>query len=211
MHPVFGVRAPPVASLTPELEINHPTLAWTEMASGALLPGGGAGGLAIGGWLIHLAGAPVDWIRRSGGIFFLTSAINGLTIIIAGVLLATGLDGHGGFTLSLLPALLAGAAMLPVAALPRALRRRTRVPRAIGAISAGVLDGCRRIRRLPSAPTPPPPRSRPATSRSVARTRHPRLGVRGGLNPACPESRVQSVSFRPAPARRAARRSRRRR
>ena len=44
-------------------------LAWTEQATGALLPGGGAGGLAIGGWLIHLAGAPTDWIvRRSGGL-----------------------------------------------------------------------------------------------------------------------------------------------
>jgi uncharacterized membrane protein YbhN (UPF0104 family) len=32
-------------------------LAWTEMASGALLPGGGVGGYAVGGWLIHLTGA----------------------------------------------------------------------------------------------------------------------------------------------------------
>ena len=53
-------------------------LAWTEMASGALLPGGGAGGLAIGGWLMHLTGAPTRWIvRRSSGLFFLTSAVNG--------------------------------------------------------------------------------------------------------------------------------------
>jgi uncharacterized membrane protein YbhN (UPF0104 family) len=37
-------------------------LAWTEMASGALLPGGGVGGYAIGGWLMHLTGAPTRWI-----------------------------------------------------------------------------------------------------------------------------------------------------
>jgi hypothetical protein len=40
-------------------------LAWTSMASGALLPGGGVGGLAIGGWLIHLTGAPTRWIVRA--------------------------------------------------------------------------------------------------------------------------------------------------
>jgi hypothetical protein len=52
-------------------------LAWTEIASGALLPGGGVGGYAIGGWLLHLTGAPTRWIvRRSGGLFFLTSAVN---------------------------------------------------------------------------------------------------------------------------------------
>lgn len=41
-------------------------LAWAEMATGALLPGGGAGGLAVGGWLMHLAGmtrgSPTRWL-----------------------------------------------------------------------------------------------------------------------------------------------------
>jgi uncharacterized membrane protein YbhN (UPF0104 family) len=34
-------------------------LAWTDQSSSALFPAGGVGGLAIGGWLIHLMGAPV--------------------------------------------------------------------------------------------------------------------------------------------------------
>src|SRR6266511_6295783 len=42
----------------------HPTtarrVAWTEMASGALLPGGGVTALAAGGWLIRLTGMPAD-------------------------------------------------------------------------------------------------------------------------------------------------------
>src|ERR1700730_5817767 len=37
-------------------------LAWTEMGSGALLPGGGIGSLAAGGWLLHLAGMPTKQI-----------------------------------------------------------------------------------------------------------------------------------------------------
>ena len=52
-------------------------MAWSQMGSGALLPGGGVGSLAVGGWLLHLAGMSARQIvRRSSGLFFLTSAIN---------------------------------------------------------------------------------------------------------------------------------------
>ena len=116
-------------------------LAWTEMASGALLPGGGAGGLAIGGWLIHLAGAPTGWIiRRSGGLFFLTTAVNSLAIISCGLLLWVHAAHPHSLTLSVLPAGLALAATLPVAALPHILSSRTRAPCWVVGISGGVLD-----------------------------------------------------------------------
>src|SRR5215212_2896993 len=50
-------------------------IAWTEMASGALLPGGGVTSLAAGGWLMRLAGQPsARIVRRSSALFFLTSA-----------------------------------------------------------------------------------------------------------------------------------------
>ncbi len=69
-------------------------LAWTEMGSGALLPGGGVGSLAVGGWLLHLAGMPTRKIvRNSSGLFFLTSAVNVATLIGGGLLLASGLSG----------------------------------------------------------------------------------------------------------------------
>jgi uncharacterized membrane protein YbhN (UPF0104 family) len=69
-------------------------LAWTEMGSGALLPGGGVGSLAVGGWLLHLAGMPTRKIvRSSSGLFFLTSAVNVATLMGAGLLLASGLSG----------------------------------------------------------------------------------------------------------------------
>jgi uncharacterized membrane protein YbhN (UPF0104 family) len=116
-------------------------LAWTEAGSGALLPGGGAGGLAIGGWLIHMRGAPVEWIvRRSGGLFFLTSAVNSASIIGAGVALVLGVSGPHDFNRAALPALLAIAATAPVAMLPRFTRSRERVPRVIGGVSAGVRE-----------------------------------------------------------------------
>ncbi|HKO29124.1 MAG TPA: lysylphosphatidylglycerol synthase transmembrane domain-containing protein [Solirubrobacteraceae bacterium] len=116
-------------------------LAWTEQATGALLPGGGAGGLAIGGWLIHLAGAPTDWIvRRSGGLFFLTSAVNAATVIAAGLALMLGASGPHDFALTVLPTLLVGAVTLVVVALPAVIRSRPRTPTWIRAISAGVQD-----------------------------------------------------------------------
>jgi uncharacterized membrane protein YbhN (UPF0104 family) len=116
-------------------------LAWTEQATGALLPGGGAGGLAIGGWLAHLAGAPLEWIvRRSGGVFFLTSAVNGATVIAAGLALVLGVSGPHDFARTALPALLVTAGIALVAALPRVVRSRPGTPRWIRGISAGVED-----------------------------------------------------------------------
>ena len=125
-------------------------LAWTEQATGALLPGGGAGGLAIGGWLIHLAGAPTDWIvRRSGGLFFLTSAVNGATIIGAGIALIAGASGPHDFARAALPAVLAGPLMLSVAALPLITDRWPRAPRWVRGITAGVTDAQRTTLRQP--------------------------------------------------------------
>ncbi|MBV9366351.1 MAG: flippase-like domain-containing protein [Solirubrobacterales bacterium] len=70
-------------------------LAWTEEGSGALLPGGGVGGLAIGGWFLRQAGMSTrSIIDRSSALFFLTSAVNVAALIGGAVALAAG--GAGG-------------------------------------------------------------------------------------------------------------------
>jgi uncharacterized membrane protein YbhN (UPF0104 family) len=116
-------------------------LAWTEQSSGALLPGGGVGGLAVGAWLMSLTGAPTPWIaRRSGGLFFLTTAVNGATIIGSGLALVLGAAGPHDFERVLLPTVLVAAATLAVATLPRVVRNRAHVPRWIRMISSGVED-----------------------------------------------------------------------
>jgi uncharacterized membrane protein YbhN (UPF0104 family) len=125
-------------------------LAWTEMASGALLPGGGVGGYAIGGWLIHLTGAPTRWIvRRSSGLFFLTSAVNSAAVISAGLLLLAGATGPHDFARAALPALLAGAATLIVLTLPRIASRRRTVPVWLDGVIVGIRDA-KRTARHPS-------------------------------------------------------------
>ena len=70
-------------------------LAWTEEGSGALLPGGGVGGLAIGAWFLRQAGMSTrSIIDRSSALFFLTSAVNVAALAGGGVALAAG--GGGG-------------------------------------------------------------------------------------------------------------------
>jgi uncharacterized membrane protein YbhN (UPF0104 family) len=64
-------------------------LAWTEEGSGALLPGGGLGALAIGGWFLRRAGMSArSIIDRSSALFFLTSGVNVAALVGAGGLLA---------------------------------------------------------------------------------------------------------------------------
>jgi hypothetical protein len=86
-------------------------------------------------------GAPTGWIvRRSGGLFWLTTAVNAATLIGAWVALMVGASGAHGFLLVALPTLLVAAATLTVAALPRLLHAHPHAPRWLRAIGAGVLD-----------------------------------------------------------------------
>ena len=67
-------------------------LAWAEMAFGAVVPLGGAGGLAVGAWAMRAWGIP--WSRvanRSAVIFLLTSAVNAAVLGLSGVGLIVGL------------------------------------------------------------------------------------------------------------------------
>jgi uncharacterized membrane protein YbhN (UPF0104 family) len=116
-------------------------LAWTAQGSGALLPGGGTGGLAIGGWLTSLTGAPVRWIvRRSAGLFFLGALISTSALVAAGVALMAGAPGPHYRLTVVLPTILVAVGILLVAALPAVLRSRSHSPRWIAAIATGVSE-----------------------------------------------------------------------
>jgi uncharacterized membrane protein YbhN (UPF0104 family) len=127
-------------------------LAWTSMASGALLPGGGVGGLAVGGWLIHLTGASTSWIvRRSSALFFLTTAVNGAALIGAALLLLGAYPGPDDFPRAGLPLLLAASATVVVVSLPWATRRR---PGVAAAWLGGIIAGIREAERTAANPSP---------------------------------------------------------
>ncbi len=105
-------------------------LAWANMGSGALLPGGGAGGMAVGGWLV----------RRSGGLFFLTTAVNAASVIGAGVVLGCGISRPNGFALAWLPVLIVVLATAAVLVAAHRVNRRPAAPAWMRALAAGVRD-----------------------------------------------------------------------
>ena len=117
-------------------------LAWTEMGSGALLPGGGVGSLAVGGWLLHLAGMPTAKIlRNSGGLFFLTSAVNVAALVGGGALLASGVSaGRHDLLRAGLP-ILAGSIVIAMVLVTARLRGRSSTASAGSSWSAQLLSG----------------------------------------------------------------------
>lgn len=126
-------------------------LAWTHLGAGVLLPGGGVGGLAIGGWLVHLAGAPTTWIiRRSGGLFAITSAASGATLISSGILLIAGVPGPHDFGRVMLPTMLAAAAILAMVVIARRTSGLEGAPRWFRAIADGVREAERMTFKHPS-------------------------------------------------------------
>jgi uncharacterized membrane protein YbhN (UPF0104 family) len=127
-------------------------LAWTSMASGALLPGGGVGGLAVGGWLTHLTGASTSWIvRRSSGLFFLTTAVNSAVLIGAALLLLGAYPAPHEFPRVGLPLLLAAAATALVVSLPWTAERRAGVS---GPWLGGIIAGIREAEQTAANPSP---------------------------------------------------------
>jgi uncharacterized membrane protein YbhN (UPF0104 family) len=112
-------------------------LAWTSMASGALFPGGGAGGLVIGGWVMRSTGVPTTWIvRRSSGLFFLTSAASVAALVLAGLVALPGASGAIEVARDGLPVLCGLAAAALVLMLPRLHVRR----RSVRALLEGIRD-----------------------------------------------------------------------
>jgi uncharacterized protein (TIRG00374 family) len=99
-------------------------IAMAELAANALLPAGGAGGLALGVWALRQAGMPTGHIaRRTVAFFVVTSAANFLTLVVVGIGVFLGIfAGTGSWVLTLVPALIAALGVLLVGFSPRLLR-----------------------------------------------------------------------------------------
>ena len=97
------------------------SVAMSEQAANVLLPTGGAGGLALGAWALDRVGMPAERIgRRTVAFFLITSSVNFLAVIVAGLGLASGLlSGEVALGLTLIPAVLATALLAAIALLPR--------------------------------------------------------------------------------------------
>jgi uncharacterized membrane protein YbhN (UPF0104 family) len=95
-------------------------VALSELAFGAAVSLGGAGSIAVGAWLlVERGGNPARVAERSAVLFLLTSAINVVTLALAGLGLWTGvLPGPGNPLLSLVPAAVGTAVLVLFLALP---------------------------------------------------------------------------------------------
>lgn len=96
------------------------SLAWAEMAFGAVVPVGGAGGLAVGAWALRAWG--MSWSRianRSAIIFLLTSGINTgvLALGALGLLVGLGEAGDSGW-LAIVPLTVAVSVLAAFLLLP---------------------------------------------------------------------------------------------
>jgi uncharacterized protein (TIRG00374 family) len=126
-------------------------IGFAELGANAVIPVGGAGGLALGAWALRRGGMGAARIaERSVAFFFLTSLPNVLGVIVLGTGLAVGVfNGHVGLALTLVPAVIAAAAIVLTiaggrwaAAAERSVAGRaggrSRLAQVLRALSAGV-------------------------------------------------------------------------
>jgi uncharacterized membrane protein YbhN (UPF0104 family) len=99
-------------------------VALSEEAFGAAVAVGGAGSVAVGAWLLVERGAPARRIaERSAVLFLYTSAINVITLILAGLGLFLGLPGPSNPLLSIVPAAVGVVVLVLFLLLPRYVDR----------------------------------------------------------------------------------------
>src|SRR4051794_5409474 len=127
-----------------------------EVGMGSIIPASGAGGIALGAWVLSRAGMPAPTIaRRSVAFLLLKSSVNFAAVTVVGLLVFAGVLGPAQpVSLTLVPAVLAAVAIALVALIPkvpagpppgpddgRALRlwRHTRAALVTGVAEAGAL------------------------------------------------------------------------
>ncbi len=144
----YVVMVPPVFSRRMSWRMAT-ELGLVELAAGSIVPASGAGGVAVGAWVLGREGMDSDRIaRRSVAFLIVKSSVNFAAVIVIGGLMAIGLLGPSvSPLLTLLPAGLALAVTLGVVGLPRlgpgepAPPRAGRVGHAVAASRRALIEG----------------------------------------------------------------------
>jgi uncharacterized membrane protein YbhN (UPF0104 family) len=124
----------------------------SELAANSVFSVGGAGGLALGAWILRRGGLGASYIaHRTVAFFLLTSLASAGFLALGGLGLATGvLHGSSGLLLGLLPAIAAVVAIslvLGARRVARALARRSMRARLV-AVAEAAADGVDEALRL---------------------------------------------------------------
>jgi uncharacterized protein (TIRG00374 family) len=96
-------------------------IAWSTLGMGSIVPASGAGGLALGAWILHEGGMPAERIaRRSVAFFLIKSSVNFVAVVVIGTMMAVGVFGpHKSLLLTALPAAVAALVIGLVLLIPR--------------------------------------------------------------------------------------------
>jgi uncharacterized membrane protein YbhN (UPF0104 family) len=125
-------------------------LAWAQLGGGLLVPAGSFSGVGAGAVLLHRCGLPLKTVaEREFNLSFLNTAIDALALIAFGVLLGLGIfAGRNDLTLTILPAVVAGAAIAAAILIAQRVDhlaaklegRRPRIAAGIGTVARAVED-----------------------------------------------------------------------
>jgi uncharacterized membrane protein YbhN (UPF0104 family) len=124
----------------------------SELAVGSIVPASGAGGIALGAWILSRYGMPGEVIaRRSVAFLLIKSSVNFVAVAVLGVLMFLGVGPQRSAALTLLPAVLAVAAILGVVLVARltagvAAGRPGRARKAATAVASGMIEAGRLLR-----------------------------------------------------------------
>jgi uncharacterized membrane protein YbhN (UPF0104 family) len=96
-------------------------IGWSELGMGSLVPASGAGGLALGAWILNRQGMPGGRIaRRSVAFFLIKSSVNFVAVAVIGTAMALHLVGpHLSPLLTALPAAMSVLLIAVVLLVPR--------------------------------------------------------------------------------------------
>ena len=92
-----------------------------ELAAGSIVPASGAGGLALGAWILSKGGMPAERIaNRSVAFFLIKSSVNFVAVAVLGTIMALGLAGPDlSLWLTAVPAIGATLVLACVLVVPR--------------------------------------------------------------------------------------------
>jgi uncharacterized membrane protein YbhN (UPF0104 family) len=92
----------------------------SELAMGSLVPASGAGGLALGAWILYRGGMDAERIaRRSVAFFLIKSGVNFVAVAVLGTAMALGLGPDLSPWLTIVPAVGAALVIALALAIPR--------------------------------------------------------------------------------------------
>jgi uncharacterized membrane protein YbhN (UPF0104 family) len=95
-------------------------LAWAELGMGSIVPASGAGGIALGAWVLSRQGMSGGHIaRRSVAFLLIKSSVNFVAVAVIGTAMALGVGPDESLLLTALPAAMAVLTIAAVVLVPR--------------------------------------------------------------------------------------------